>query len=83
LTGQQGAVAILGESETEPLAFERWFSEDRDLRTDPAVAPEILAFIEQQGAQSITMADRILGCSHEEGIDDPEGPVCPQYSFWG
>ena len=76
------AVAILGECETEPLALERWFSEDRDLRTDPAVAPAILAFVEQHGAKSVIMADRILGCPHEEGVDYPEGQVCPQCPFW-
>jgi hypothetical protein len=76
------AVAILGEGETEPLALERWFSEGRDLRTDPAVAPKILAFIERHGAKSVTMADRILGCPHEEGVDYPEGQICPQCPFW-
>ncbi|HEX7362293.1 MAG TPA: hypothetical protein VF283_17515 [Bryobacteraceae bacterium] len=43
---------------------------------------EILAFLRQHGAKSIAMADRIIGCPHQEGIDYPEGEVCPQCPFW-
>jgi hypothetical protein len=28
------------------------------------------------------MADRIIGCPHEEGIDYPEGEECPLCPFW-
>ena len=76
------AVAILEEHQADPLVLERWFSEDQDLRHDPTTAHRILAFLEQHGAQSVTMADRILGCPHEEGVDYPEGQICPQCPFW-
>jgi hypothetical protein len=64
-------VAILEENQADPLTLERWFSEDQDVRNDPAIAHHILAFLEQHGAKSVTMADRILGCPHEEGVDYP------------
>src|SRR3982751_5332254 len=75
-------VAILEENQADPLTLERWFSEDQDVRNDPAIAHHILAFLEQHGAKSVTMADRILGCPHEEGVDYPEGQICPQCPFW-
>jgi len=60
----------------------RWFLEQGDTRTDPAVAIEILQFVRDHGAKSVAMADRIIGCPHEEGIDYPDGQVCPQCPFW-
>jgi len=76
------AVGILISEDQGPVALERWFSEDRDIRTDPVVAHEILQFIQQHEAKSVTMPDHILGCPHEEGIDYPEGQTCPQCPFW-
>jgi hypothetical protein len=76
------AVAILTGEDAEPVALERWFSNERDLRADPVTEQNMLAFIEEHEAKSVVMADRILGCPHEEGIDYPEGEVCPQCPFW-
>jgi hypothetical protein len=28
------------------------------------------------------MVGRIIGCPHEEGIDYPEGSMCPKCPFW-
>ncbi len=78
----KAAVAIVPEEDAEPLALERWFSECGDIRSDPAIAEQILAFIHQYEAKSVTMADCIIGCPHEEGVDYPEGAVCPQCPFW-
>jgi len=58
-----------------------WFSEGTDIRNDPGVAEEVLAFIDAAGARSIVMTDRIIGCPHEEGIDY-DGPACPACLFW-
>ncbi len=30
----------------------------------------------------MVIADRIMGCPHEEGKDNPEGEVCPKCPFW-
>ncbi|MGH9772415.1 MAG: hypothetical protein ACRD4Q_12065 [Candidatus Acidiferrales bacterium] len=76
------AVAIVPREGAEAAALERWFSEYEDIRSDVAVAHEILAFLRRYGAKSVAMADRIIGCPHEEGIDYPEGEVCPQCRFW-
>src|SRR5204862_8047533 len=71
------AVGILTKEDAGPDFLERWFAEDRDVRTDPTVAHEILDFIQSHGAKSVVMTDRIIGCPHEEGVDYPDGGVCP------
>ena len=76
------SVGIVTAEDAEPEILERWFSEDSDVRTDPTIGGEILAFIKAHGAKSVVTADRIIGCPHEEGIDYPEGQVCPQCPFW-
>lgn len=59
----------------------KWFSDTADVRHDPAVLEEVFAFLQKWPGVSVTMADRIIGCPHEEGIDY-EGPVCPVCPFW-
>ena len=78
----KAAVAILNAEGAEPTALERWFVDEVDIRTDPAVGSEIVQFVRNQGAKSIVMTDRIIGCPHEEGIDYPEGQVCPRCPYW-
>jgi hypothetical protein len=76
------AVGILSSEDAEPDAFHRWFARDRDIRSDPEVTREILEFIQRHGAKSVIMTSKIIGCPHEEGIDYPDGEVCPQCPFW-
>ena len=78
----KAAVGIVNREDAEPEALERWLLDDRDVRTDPVVTREILGFIQRYGASSVVMTDRIIGCPHEEGIDYPDGEVCPQCPFW-
>jgi len=33
-------------------------------------------------AKSVVMADRIMGCPHEEGVGYPDGSKCPKCPFW-
>jgi hypothetical protein len=73
------AVAIVN---AQDAALERWFAQEDDVRTDPAVGAEILRFVQDHGAKSIVMTDRIIGCPHEEEVDYPEGQACPQCPFW-
>jgi len=80
-TATKVAVAIILASEQEPADLRRWLSDDRDVRADPDIATEILTVIEQAGVMSVVMADGIIGCPHEEGIDY-EGPTCPQCPYW-
>ena len=74
------AVSVVPAEGAEPTTLERWFSE-RDARQDPAIAKRVLAFVRQHGARTVVMADRILGCPHEEGVDY-EGSWCPNCPFW-
>jgi len=78
----KAAVAIVNAEGAEPSALQRWFAEEGDVRSDPAIASEILQFVRDHGAKSVVMTDRIIGCPHEEGIDYPERQVCPQCPFW-
>ena len=71
---------VLGENQ-ETAHLERWFSQT-DIRRDPAVMQRVLEFIRAHAAKSVVLADRILGCPHEEGIDYPEGGHCPACPFW-
>jgi len=75
------AVGILEEND-QLVALRRWYSEEQDIRFDQGVNQQILEFIQKHEAQSVAMPDRIIGCAHEEGIDYPEGEVCPQCPFW-
>lgn len=65
--------------EVDPLR--KWFSET-DVRMDEEIGWQIAAFLKEQGVLSVAMTDRIIGCPHEEGIDYPDGKVCPQCPFW-
>ena len=69
----------------EADVLQRWFSEEGDIRLDRPIGYEILSFIQRYGARSVVLADRIIGCPHEEGVDYPEGmSYCPksECSFW-
>jgi len=76
------AVSIINAADAEPSFLERWFLEEADVRTDPGITDQIVRFIQGHGVKSVSMADRIIGCPHEEGVDYPEGEVCPQCPFW-
>ena len=75
------AVGIVINEDDEAKIMERWFAED-DVRKDPTISKEILEFIKSHAVRSVVIADRIIGCPHEEGIDYPEGQKCPQCPFW-
>ncbi len=76
------AVGILRTERADADPLERWSSEKTDVRSDVAIARQIGEFIERHGAKSVVLADRVIGCPHEEGIDYPEGTACPQCPFW-
>jgi len=76
------AVTIIVEDGGEPIALERWFSTDLDIRLDRVAGVEIQRFLRSHGVKSVIVTDRIIGCPHEEGPDYPEGEKCPQCPFW-
>ena len=59
----------------------RLFSE-QGARTDRTILAQILELLHTHGVKSVVSTERILGCPHEEGIDYPDGEVCPQCPFW-
>jgi hypothetical protein len=68
-------------SEKDPIV-RKWFSEAIDVRQNSEVAEEVTGFLREHQVQESLMADRIMGCPHEEGIDYPRGSVCPKCTFW-
>ena len=76
------AVGIVAAEGAQAEALERWFAEERDVRSDPAIGGAILDFIQRHGVKSVVMTDRIIGCPHEEGVDYPDGQACPRCPFW-
>jgi hypothetical protein len=75
------AVSIIRQEGAEP-ELRRWLSETGDVRTDGTILAEIGAYLRQHSVHSVAMADGIIGCPHEEGIDYPMGEVCPQCPYW-
>jgi hypothetical protein len=76
------AVGIILTPNGEAAELRRWFSEAGDVRTEDAIIEEVASFLRDRGVRSVAMVDGIIGCPHEEGIDYPEGGVCPQCPFW-
>lgn len=77
------AVSIIMNEKSEPDCIERWFSNgELDIRNDVAIGEQVLAFLKTHAPTSTVVADRIIGCPHEEGTDYPEGTSCPQCPYW-
>jgi Fe-S oxidoreductase len=75
------AVGIVREKGAEP-EMRRWSTAAGDIRRDPSVGDDVARLLKQAGVVEVIMPDRIIGCPHEEGIDYPEGAVCPRCPFW-
>ena len=77
------AVSIILTENHEPDVLERWFSESGlDVRHDPAIGEQVVAFLKTHAVRSTVVADGIIGCPHEEGVDYPEGKYCLQCPYW-
>ena len=76
------AVGIVPYENAVPSILKRWCNEDTDIRIDRITNEEIIKFIKENGAKSVVMTDRIMGCPHEEGVDYPDGSKCPKCPFW-
>ncbi len=74
-------VGIVMQENGDAEQMKKWYSDD-DVMKEPDVFEEVLEFIQTNGAKSVGMLDRIIGCPHEEGIDYPEGHSCPLCPFW-
>jgi hypothetical protein len=76
------AVGIIRSEGGGAQEMKRWFSETGDVRQDAAIGDEVIAFIEEHGGKTFVLSPGIIGCPHEEGIDYPDGEVCPQCPYW-
>ncbi len=76
------AAGIVVDDDGDPVDLERWFSDDTDVREDVGIQQQVFAFLKQHQVKSVVMADRIIGCPHEEGKDYPDGEVCPRCPYW-
>ena len=74
-------VGIVLREGVDPERMKKWYSDD-DIMQKPRMADEILQFLKENGAVSVAITERIIGCPHESGIDYPEGQSCPLCPFW-
>jgi hypothetical protein len=68
--------------QNEPEALQRWLTSAGDVRTDPVITAQVTDFLKQHGVVQTVMAERIIGCPHEEGVDYSLGEECPRCPFW-
>lgn len=76
------AAIVLSEEDGQAAVVKKWYGQDRDVRTDPEMRKQIINFLQSENVQRVVMADRIIGCPHEEGVDYPRGGKCPLCPFW-
>jgi len=84
-TGERASkavVSIVAAENSEPVEMRKWFAETHDVRGDATISAEIAAFLRENGVHSVAMADAMIGCPHEEGIDYPLGEPCPRCPYW-
>lgn len=75
-------VGIMPDGADEITALEKWHEKELDVRVDPAIGREVEAYLKQHDVRRVGVADGIIGCPHEEGVDYPEGEECPECPFW-
>jgi len=73
-----GILRRAGQKAATPMRM--WSSDAGDIRNDPVIASEVADWLRSQGIKDRLSYDRIIGCPHEEGIDDPMGRTCPQHA---
>lgn len=62
--------------------LQKWFAETDDVRDSRAIMQSVVDFLEEHGAATFTVTPGIYGCPHEEGVDYPDGGVCPACPYW-
>jgi hypothetical protein len=76
------SIVFSEEDDAEDFPMKKWFSDHLDVRSDQAIMQELLEFLDEHDVHRVVAMDRIFGCPHEEGIDYPEGEVCPECPYW-
>ncbi len=78
----KAVVTIVPAKDAEPVHQAVFNSDAIDVREDPFTGDKVVAFVEKHEALSVLVAQEILGCPHEEGVDFPAGGTCPACPFW-
>ena len=76
------AVGIVHREGGNVREMEKWLSDVTDVRDDDMIGEQLLAFLQRHGARTVVVGPGVLGCPHEEGIDYPDGGVCPRCPYW-
>ena len=72
-------VGILKDKDQLPV-IKSW-SGDK-IAEDEDAAKEIALFIQEYDVARVLTSEWVLSCPHEEGLDYPEGEVCPHCPDW-
>ena len=75
-------IVLSDHQESDDIEMRKWVCGDMDIRFNENINNEILRFILSRNVKSVGIADRIIGCPHESGLDYPEGDSCPLCPFW-
>ena len=73
--------AIIKHDGADPEPLKKWFS-TTELRNSEQFLSEVLDFLNENDAKTVSMLKETIGCPHEEGIDYPDGGFCPKCIYW-
>ena len=72
-------VGILKSKDQEPV-IQSWTGDN--IADDVETAQKIAGFIKEHNVARVLTSEWVLSCPHEEGIDYPEGDLCPNCPDW-
>jgi len=78
-TATKIVVGILKSKDQAPV-IQSWFGDD--IAEDVESAREISLFIKEHDVARVLTSERVVSCPHEQGIDYPEGELCPFCPNW-
>jgi hypothetical protein len=78
-TATKIVVGIIKTKDQAPL-IQSWSGDDID--DDVESAKEISLFIKEHDVARVLTSEWVLSCPHEQGIDYPEGELCPFCPDW-
>jgi hypothetical protein len=81
-TATKAVIGIVKAAGSAPEEINQWHFENGDLRKDVPSIKALFRYIEAHNVVSVALTPGIYYCSHEPGIDFPEGESCPRCSFW-
>ena len=78
-TATKIVVGILKSKDKAPI-IQSWSGDD--IAEDVESAREISLFIKGHDVVRVLTSERVLSCPHEQGIDYPDGELCPFCPDW-